>query len=242
MFGFASPHHSDCRQRQLTFHSKQTFAVNARLALIALLIFTPALAAAQTTSDAVSSSGDISAGANELGVGGGGSFASSMLIGKTERVRLGIVGLRYARRIAEGESLKLSYTVDAIPAAVLSYPFAGFVQTSSGAFVLKSGRRSVYGVGATPIGFQLNFRRRECIQPFANVGGGFLYFADAIPNELGKQFNFTAEFGGGVQLLNRQGRAFTVGYKYHHISNGNRGVVNPGFDSNLFYAGFSIFK
>ena len=59
---------------------------------------------------------------------------------------------------------------------------------------------------------------------------------------LGKQFNFTFDFGGGIQLFTKNHNAVTLGYKYDHISNAYRGQINPGFDSNVFYVGFSFFK
>lgn len=181
-------------------------------------------------------------GANEFGVWGGGSFGTPTLIGTTQDTRFGIIGVRYARVLARGDALSFKYTIDAIPAAVLSYPVIGFVQTSPNTFVFKRTRKSMYGAGISPIGFQLNFRRHRRVQPFADVSGGFLYFAAPIPNSLGKQFNFTADFGGGVQFMTHTNRAVTIGYQYHHISNGNHGIINPGFDSNLIYAGFSLFK
>lgn len=193
-------------------------------------------ASAQHTDD------ELKTGANEFGVWGGGSFSSPTLIGTIEDARFGIAGLRYTRMLKAGNSLALKYTVDAIPAAVLSYPSLSVIQTGANSFLVQRTRKSVYAAGLAPIGFQLNFRRRHRVQPFANTSGGFLYFADPIPNSLGKQFNFTADFGGGIQIMLRPNRAATFGYKYHHISNGNRGVVNPGFDSHLIYAGFSIFK
>ncbi len=54
--------------------------------------------------------------------------------------------------------------------------------------------------------------------------------------------NFTGDFGGGVQWKTGARRAWTIGYRYHHVSNGYRADTNPGFDSNLFYVGFSIFR
>lgn len=104
------------------------------------------------------------------------------------------------------------------------------------------GAEDDHGAGLSPVGFQLNFRRRERIQPFAQASGGFLYFGERIPDARGAQFNFTADFGGGVQWKTGARRAWTIGYRYHHVSNGYRADVNPGFDSNLFYVGFSIFR
>ena len=175
--------------------------------------------------------------ANEYGVWGGGSFSSPTLIGTTERVRLGLVAFRYARVLARGENMALKYTLDAVPVASMSFPA---FETAGG--VPREVRRTITGAGLSPVGFQLNFRRRERVQPFAQVSGGFLYFGERVPNALGAQFNFTGDVGGGVQWKTGARRAWTVGYRYHHVSNGYRADVNPGFDSNLFYVGFSIFR
>ena len=56
------------------------------------------------------------------------------------------------------------------------------------------------------------------------------------------RFNFTFDFSGGVQIVNSTRRAFTIGYKYQHISNGYRATFNPGVDVQMIFAGFSIFK
>ena len=175
--------------------------------------------------------------ANEYGVWGGGSFGSPTLIGTTERVRLGLVAFRYARVLARGENLALKYTLDAVPVASLSFPV---FETAAG--VTREVRKTITGAGLSPVGFQLNFRRRERVQPFAQASGGFLYFGERVPDTRGAQFNFTGDFGGGVQWKTGARRAWTVGYRYHHVSNGYRADVNPGFDSNLFYVGFSIFR
>jgi len=175
--------------------------------------------------------------ANEYGVWGGGSFSAPTLIGTTERVRLGLVAFRYARILARGENLALKYTLDAVPVAAMSFPT---FETTDG--VTREVRKTITGPGLSPIGFQLNFRRRERVQPFAQVSGGFIYFGERVPDARGAQFNFTGDFGGGVQWKTGARRAWTVGYRYHHVSNGYRADVNPGFDSNLFYVGFSIFR
>jgi Lipid A 3-O-deacylase (PagL) len=175
--------------------------------------------------------------ANEFGVWGGGSFSSPTLAGTTERARLGLVAFRYARVVARGENLALKYTLDAVPVAWLSFPA---LETTAG--VTREVRRTITGAGLSPVGFQLNFRRRERVQPFAQASGGFLYFGERVPDLRGAQFNFTGDFGGGVQWKTGARRAWTIGYRYHHVSNGYRADANPGFDSNVFYVGFSIFR
>ncbi|HYH85157.1 MAG TPA: acyloxyacyl hydrolase [Pyrinomonadaceae bacterium] len=174
---------------------------------------------------------------NEFSVWGGGSLGSPTLIGKTEETRLAILGLRYARVLARGDNLALKYTIDAVPVASLSYPDGGTFTAPA-----RERRKTITGAGLSPVGFQLNFRRRERIQPFAQASGGFLYFGERVPDERGAQFNFTADFGGGVQWKTGARRAWTVGYRYQHISNGYRAEANPGFDANLIYVGFSIFR
>jgi hypothetical protein len=174
---------------------------------------------------------------NEFGFWGGGSLSAPTLIGSTEGARFGLVGFRYARVMARGDYLALKYTLDAVPLAALS--FAGVEPEPGGA---RRVRRTITGAGLSPVGFQLNFRRRERVQPFAQGSGGFLYFGERVPDERGAQFNFTADFGGVVQWKTGARRAWTIGYRYHHVSNGYRADVNPGFDSNIFYVGFSIFR
>ncbi len=198
-----------------------------------------------------SSTGAIETGANEFGVWGGGSFDSPTLIGSAEDARFAVAALRYARVLVAGRGLVFKYTVDAIPVATLFYDSYIAIPTGIASdYRIERRRKSIYAAGLAPIGLQLNFARRRRVQPFASGSVGFLYFKEVIPDnrsivfpdERGAQFNYTADFGGGIQVFTRPRRALTFGYKYHHISNGFRAPVNPGFDSNLFYAGYSIFK
>jgi hypothetical protein len=183
-------------------------------------------------------------GMNEFGIWGGGSPKSPTLIGTTEDARLAIVGLRYGRILAAGNGVAFEYTADFIPIAVTSYPHLIFTVSGPGLnnFTVERSRKSVYGAGLSPIGFQAIFRRRKRVKPFTSISGGFLYFNDPVPDGLGTKFNFTFDFGGGVQLFTHSRRAVTIGYKFQHFSNAGRGQVNPGFDANIFYAGFSVFK
>jgi hypothetical protein len=176
--------------------------------------------------------------ATELGFWGGGSVNGPTLIGTTEQTRLGLFAFRYARVVSRGDNLAFKYTLD-VPVAQLSFPST---QMSGAPPALFKERKTITGAGLSPVGFQLNFRRRERVQPFVQASGGFIYFGERVPDADGARLNFTTDFGGGVQWKAGTRRAWTIGYRYHHVSNGNGGIVNPGFDSNLFYAGFSIFK
>jgi hypothetical protein len=46
------------------------------------------------------------------------------------------------------------------------------------------------------------------------------------------------DYGAGVDVVLRNGRAATIGYRFHHISNAGSGPSNPGLDANIVYVGF----
>jgi len=171
---------------------------------------------------------------NELGVWGGyspDSTTSIRFLGRVPDTKLGIVGVRYSRRFFTGDNVALRYTAEVVPIAVLSYPR-----------LIGTQRETAFAFGAAPVGIQANFRPHKKYQPFAGVGGGFLRFDRPIPNTQGKQFNFTLDFGGGLEIAHREKRSVVLGYKYYHISNADRGTINPGFDNNVFYVGYKFHR
>lgn len=179
---------------------------------------------------------------NEFGIWGGISFDAPTWIGKTPDARFGTVGVRYGRVLAANDAVAFSWTVDAVPVAILSVNRFTIVPTGSGSFTVQRRREHTYGAGLSPIGLKLNFRPSQTLQPFVSGTGGFLYFSKEVPVPGAKRFNFTFDLGGGVQIVRKSGRAITIGYKYQHISNGDRSPINPGVDVQMIYGGFSIFK
>ena len=200
-------------------------------AAFALMLFASAVGQANET------------GKNEFTVWGGFSPDSNTWLpafGRTPDARFGIVAFRYSRRFNNNDTVNLKYTADAVPAAFLNYPDIEIVPGPPPAgFPVRPTR---YAFGAAPLGLQVNFRPRKNIQPFVGSSGGFLYFNERTPNFGGTRFVFTADIGGGVEFKLKNKRAVTVGYKYYHISNWDRGIVNPGYDNNLFYAGYTFFS
>ena len=176
-------------------------------------------------------------GKNEIKVWGGYSPDSTTafrIFGRTPDAKFGIVSLRYSRRFNNNDAVNLKYTADLTPVAVLN--FRDPLITSS------DPSTTTYGFGFAPLGIQANFRPRKKVQPFVGLSGGFLYFDKQVPGSLGTHFQFTADIGGGVEIRLHNKRALTLGYKYFHISNGNRGIINPGIDNNVFYAGYTFFS
>jgi len=188
---------------------------------------------------------------SEIAVWGGYSPVSVDIIGSSSpNVRFGIVGIRYARKIGTLGNLNFKYTVDLIPLVILNYEQERFFPTAPDTFRVERNRRTAYGFGGSPGGVQMNFRRQKKVQPFIGVSFGVLYFNEdvpdnrspAFPDRRGKKFNYTADLGVGVEIGLKPDRKLIVGYKYYHISNFYAGGINPGYNSNIFYAGYSFLR
>jgi hypothetical protein len=91
-----------------------------------------------------------------------------------------------------------------------------------------------YGGGVSPLGQKVNFLTRNRVQPYIAMNAGFVAFAKTVPSDDATMFNFTFEFGGGVEWNTSSGRAWSLDYRYHHISNAGRGMSNPGVDNGTF--------
>lgn len=189
-------------------------------------------------------------GKNELSVWGGFSPDTPNIFGGSRDTNYGQLAVRYSRRIASSESVALKYTVDFIPVALLNYDTRRVRQTAPATFVTEIDRTTAYGAGIAPVGFQLNFRRQKRVQPFLIANAGLIVFNKTVPDDrsavfperAGTRLNFATAGGGGVEFANEDGKSFTVGFKIHHISNASRGEINPGFDQNLFFFGYTFKK
>jgi hypothetical protein len=175
---------------------------------------------------------------NEFGVWTGYSPFSFKLKGQTEDRKLFLLNLQYARTLFATRPLTFRYTAEAVPVALQMQPTQAYLVNGN---PLVNPAATIYGAGASPIGFQGNFGCKS-IQPFANGSVGFLYFKQQVPIIGSSQFNYTVTIGVGVQFFRRSGRSFSVGWKYHHLSNNYQAPLNPGIDSSVFYAGVSILQ
>jgi hypothetical protein len=187
---------------------------------------------------------------NELSVQGGFAPDIPRVFGGSRKSTFGFAAVRYSRHLIGSENVALKYTIDFIPVAVINYEQQQIVQTAPTTFITQRNDKTVYGFGLTPVGFQLNFRRQKKVQPFLTASAGLIRFTKTIPddrspvrpNQFGRQLNYTLAGGGGVEFLMDSGKSFTAGFKFHHISNASTGNINPGFDQNLFYIGYTFKK
>jgi len=103
-------------------------------------------------------------------------------------------------------------------------------------------RKRTYGSGVSPVGFRASFLPESKVQPYLSTDGGFIYFTDRVLSPQGSQFMYTIDFGGGVQIFHHRRQAFSIGYRYQHLSNANISHHNPGTDTNVFYLAVSRFR
>ncbi|MGD9589318.1 MAG: acyloxyacyl hydrolase [Pyrinomonadaceae bacterium] len=159
---------------------------------------------------------------------------------RTWDAQYGMAGLRFSRRWNTANWVNIKYTVDFIPVAILSYPDQVVTPTGPGTVRIDRVKRTRYAYSVSPFGLQANLRPRKKVQPF--IGGSLAAFAfnKNTPNDLGRRLNFGTEFGAGVEYRLPKKRAVTFGYKFYHISNASQGEINPGYDAQLFYIGYTF--
>lgn len=95
------------------------------------------------------------------------------------------------------------------------------------------GRRWTVGQAMSPVGFQWNFRPQRQLQPYLIGHGGYLYSTKAIPTVYSGAFNFTFDFGFGVEWFQTAARSLRLDWRIHHISNHGTAFENPGIDNGV---------
>lgn len=177
----------------------------------------------------------------------GHSVYTGTILGKLPDGTLTLVGLRYHRLLIPKHdpptpsAVTLTYTADLVPVAAVSFPVGSpFRDYSTERASVKEVGFSSFGAGVSPMGLRLGAPLTPRLRPFLAGQVGLLYFWAPLPDERGRRLNFTAGLGVGLQVRVTPYTTLTVGYRYHHLSNGFRGTINPGFDANLLYIGLGL--
>ncbi len=159
---------------------------------------------------------------------------------------LALTAVRWTHTLVQSHSFSMNYVLDVLPIAIVSMPLP--TDSYSGGGGCQAGKpcvlravfaeqRTVFGAGAMPLGLQFRLAPRRRIQPFAAASGGFLWFADRIPDREAARLNFAADVGAGAVVVLSSRVDLLLGYQFHHLSNGGTAPSNPGIDSHLFYLG-----
>ena len=101
----------------------------------------------------------------------------------------------------------------------------------------------VRGWSVSPLFMRWNFPAAGQRGPriFAEASGGLLFTTAPVPART-TSFNFIDQAGFGVRIEESSVRAWVVGYRFQHISNGGRVKPNPGKNFNFVYVGVSFIR
>jgi hypothetical protein len=114
-------------------------------------------------------------------------------------------------------------------------------QVYAGTATYVGGTRSTYVSGFSPLGYKVSAFPHRHIQPFVTGLGGFAVSPRDIPVFNSSSFNYTFEFGGGVEIYQSHTRSVQMEYRYHHLANMSSGsVANPGVDSGVLKVSYSF--
>lgn len=174
---------------------------------------------------------------HELGFFAGYSPDSDAFIGQSLKRKFFELNGQYAWTFWTPRSFAVKWVTEVTPVALISDPdlYYFYKKNTPPLFIPAA---TTYGAGVTPLGMQVNFLNGHRVQPFVDSHGGFLIFTRAEPVPLARKFNFTFNFGAGVQVMAWQRSSLLVGYKYHHISNDETATENPGVDNSEVYVGW----
>lgn len=152
-----------------------------------------------------------------------------------------IVGVRAAWPIATGAGDAFQYFVDVIPVVMTTdMPDYSKLDGCLPGWFCPQARpipHTVYGTGLSPLGFSLRILKVGRVRLSTEASGGFLWFTRPVPDPDATRFNFTAAGGATLEVRLAPNRSARVMYLYHHTSNGGRGLVNPGLNSQVIALG-----
>jgi hypothetical protein len=135
----------------------------------------------------------------------------------------------------------ITYTMEFVPLAVIERTSPNSVNCwdEPGFHVCRRdvSARVAVGFGGSPIGVRAYWKRAGRLKIHTAAAVGALVFSSEVPTYNARCLNLTLAVGTGVEILTRGGRAISIGYKFHHLSNVGTAPVNPGLDANIVYVG-----
>jgi Lipid A 3-O-deacylase (PagL) len=147
-------------------------------------------------------------------------------------------GVRYRRVLAETEMLSYQYSLQLFPMiwsrqVEEELPFSPLHSLQ---------KKTVYGFGVSPVGFQLNFKPQSSLHPFLSFHAGAARFQHNIPFAKSSRWNYLLEAGVGIEKRTNENQSVEIGFTLHHLSNGGISGSNPGINSCILYVGFNFLQ
>lgn len=103
-------------------------------------------------------------------------------------------------------------------------------------------REHTWGVGINPASFRFIFFPQYRLRPQLGAGFGIVRHYSRVPTVEGTKMNFQVDFQIGGQYMLKENKALNFGYRYYHFSNLYLFNFNPGYNVNMFFVGYSVFK
>jgi hypothetical protein len=94
-------------------------------------------------------------------------------------------------------------------------------------------RRTVIEQGFSPAGVRFNLMPRHRLQLTFSSFAGYMFSTQDVPIPDAGSFNYTFEFGGGLEFFSSRTRSVRLEYQVQHFSNKQTADQNPGVDSGL---------
>jgi hypothetical protein len=177
----------------------------------------------------------------EIWVGYSPTSTSAGILGRHGDVTLGLLGMRFNRRIRASDSGFVYYTFDVIPVArvtpLIVYSGNAADVCSPPYYDCQRSSTVARGVGINPLGFTVITRTDRMLQWRFGATGGALIFDRRTPSDLASRFNFTAVIEAGVQRVNLAGKGWTLIYRLHHLSNAGTAEDNLALLSHVISIG-----
>lgn len=111
---------------------------------------------------------------------------------------------------------------------------------TAGTLVQNCSRRWTYAQGLSPFGTSINLLPRHRLQPIGTLLAGYMLSAKKIPVDTAGSFNFTFEFGVGLEYFLSPSRSMRFEYQIQHFSNAGTADANPGVDNGLFKLSYTF--
>lgn len=101
-------------------------------------------------------------------------------------------------------------------------------------------RQTTIAQGGSPIGLRVSLRPGKRLQVTLSSNGGYMFATKAIPIPAAGAFNFTFNFGGGLEYYTSARRSVRLEYLVQHYSNHDTADANPGVDSGFVRLGYAF--
>jgi len=105
---------------------------------------------------------------------------------------------------------------------------------NTGNYLIVCGRRTVIEQSFSPAGMRFNLMPRHRLQLTFSSLGGYMFSTQEVPVPTAGSFNYTFEFGAGLEFFRSHNRSVRLEYQMQHYSNKKTANLNPGVDSGFF--------